>query len=116
MPNAHTEPENEINASPDVASPVVIQTLSLLWIALFGGHWIVVSLLQWNSMVSPEQVAAFDADILSRVYLILLALTILVVALRVARRYSAPSAASPTGKAEAKSASLPDSRQESRKL
>ena len=112
LPNTNEE-END---SLDVAPPLVIQTLTLLWIALFGGRWIVVSLLQWNGFLSPEQTAAFDAEILSRVYLILLALTILIVALRWARRYSASSADSPTGKAGAVSASVPDSRQESRKL
>ena len=86
-----TNAEVEKNDAPDVAPPVVIQTLTLLWIALFGGRWIAVSLLQWNGILLPEQVAAFDSGILSRLYLILLALTILIVALRFARSLSAPS-------------------------
>ena len=56
------------------------------------------------------------AVVLSRVYLILLALTILIMALRIARRYSTLSFRfADAGKAGAEPAALPDSRQESRK-
>ena len=107
--------DEETDDSPDVAPPIMIQTLSLSWIALFGGRWIVVSLLQWNGILTPEQVAAFDGGILSRVYLILLALTILIVALRMARRYSAPSSSASQQEAPASPVSVPDARQEPRK-
>ena len=108
------EETDETDDSPDVAPPIVIQTLTLLWIVLFGGRWIAVSLLQWNGFLSPEQVAAFDSGVLSRLYLILLALTILIVALRVTRRYSAPSSGSPQQGSRSASTAVPDSRQEPR--
>ncbi len=119
--------EEELEAaddSPDVAPPVVIQTLSLLWIALFGGRWVVVSLLQWNGLIAPDAVAAFDSGpfaplyfsgLLVPTYLVLLACTILIVALRVARRYSAPSSESPTPGKDSASIVSADSRQEPRK-
>ena len=107
--------EKETNETPDVAPPVALQTLALLWIALFGGRWIVVSLLQWNGLLAPERVGLLDTAILSRCYLILLAITILILALRGARLISRPTPESAqTGRA-ALSASAPNSRQESRK-
>ena len=108
--------DEETDDSPDVAPPVVIQTLTILWIVLFGGRWIGVSLLQWNGIISPEQVAAFDGGLLTRLYLILLAFTILIVALRFARRFSAPSSDSGNQKADSPSAARSDSRQEPRQL
>ena len=107
--------EEAEDALPDVAPPVVIQTLTILWIVLFGGRWIGVSLLQWNGIISPEQVAAFDGGLLTRLYLILLAFTILIVALRFARRFSAPSSDSRNQKADSPSAARSVSRQEPRK-
>ena len=116
--------DEETDDAPDVAPPVVIQILTLSWIVLFGGRWIVVSLLQWNGLIAPDAVAAFDSGpfaplyfsgLLVPIYLVLLACTILIVALRFARRFSAPSSVSRTLEAERPSASRPDSRQEPRK-
>ena len=103
------------NDAPDVLPGAVIETLSLLWIALFGGRWICVSLLQWNGILAPEQVAALDANVLSRAYVVLLALTALVLMLRVlhSRRTGAGTMQAAN---ETPHAAAPRSRQESRDL
>ena len=85
------DPENEIS---DVVPPTVRQIIAWLWIALFGGRWIVISLLQWNGILTPEQTAALDENVLSRLYVVLLALTLLILALRLLRSRSIENAAS----------------------
>ena len=95
--------EQEYNGdTPDVAPPIAIQTLTLLWMGLFGGRWIGVTLLQWTGCLSPDDVTRFDSGILTRCYLVLLVLTILVVVLRGARRIStaAPNAGTAADTAE----------------
>ena len=87
----------------DVLPPVVNQLLGLAWIALFAGRWIVVQLLLAGQVLSPNMVADLDDRVLVRIYLVLLAVTVLVSVLRSMRNGkagSAPDRGMSPGKAE----------------
>lgn len=71
--------------SQDVVPPIVSRALGISWIALFAGRWIVVQLLLAYGVFSASIVADLDDRVLQRVYLVLLAFTIMVVALRAVR-------------------------------
>lgn len=58
------------------------RVLSLLWIVLFAGHWVGLTLLNWFGFVTLAQIAVLNESLFSRLYLVLLALTLLVLALR----------------------------------
>ena len=76
----------------DVLPPVVNQLLGLAWIALFAGRWIVVQLLLAGNVLAPSMVADLDDRVLMRIYLILLAVTVLVSVLRAMRNDTSGSA------------------------
>ncbi len=88
------------NAAPDVLPPPVNRILALLWILLLGGRWIVVTWLLAAGALKRDEVAAWDDGILLRCYLTLLAVTLVVVALR-AVRASRPAHTTAPGKASA---------------
>jgi len=77
--------EDAGEASDTVLPPVINQLLGLAWIALFAGRWIVVQLLLAARVLSSTMVADLDDRILIRLYLILLAVTVMVVVLRAMR-------------------------------
>jgi hypothetical protein len=70
----------------DVVPPALNQLLGAAWIALFSGRWIVIPLLVAARFASPSLVADLDDTVLFRFYLMLVAVTILVVVLRLMRR------------------------------
>ena len=76
----------------DVLPPVVNQLLGLAWIALFAGRWIVVQLLLAGNVLAPSMVADLDDRVLMRIYLVLLAVTVLVSVLRAMRNGRSGSA------------------------
>ena len=78
--------------SNDVLPPVVNQLLGLAWIALFAGRWIVVQFLLAWQVLTPNMVADLDDRILTRIYLVLLAVTVLVSVLRAMRNGKSASA------------------------
>ena len=98
--------QHSANADSDVLPPPVNRILALLWILLLGGRWIVVTWLLAAGVLTREQVAGWDEGVLLRCYLILLAITLVVVALRSVRaaRPSVPAAQPPPA-----SSSQPDS-------
>ena len=78
-------PELDNDDAPDVTPPLVRDLLILAWLLLFGGRWLVFPVLQLLGVLTPEQVAAWDEVILLKLYLVLLAATILIVVLRAVR-------------------------------
>ena len=60
----------------------VSRILTLCWVLLFGGHWVGLTLLNWFGFVSLPQIADWNDNLFSRLYLVLLAATILVLILR----------------------------------
>ena len=83
-----TSPRSGEDKTPDVLPPAGNALMALLWILLFGGRWIGVPLLQAAGLVNAEQIALLDELVLGRVYLLLLAVTLIVLALRAVRRAS----------------------------
>lgn len=77
---------------PDVLPAWANTVMASGWILLFGGRWLLVPLVQAAGLVSPDQVAEWDANLLTKVYLILLSITCIVLALRVVRRVLPPVA------------------------
>jgi hypothetical protein len=73
-------------------SPLLTTLVAVLWLALFGGRWLVVPLLLYAGLVSGPDVARWDGGILVQVYLLLLVVTILIAALRAVRGAQVPSA------------------------
>ena len=73
------------NKTPDVLPSWANQTLILLWLLLFGGRWLLPPILQMAGVLSAQQLAALDEFILLKLYLVLLAVTCIVVALRAVR-------------------------------
>lgn len=97
--------------TPDVLPAPVNTLLAALWVVLFGGRWLVVPLVQAAGLLSPEQTADWDEGILTKVYLILLSITCVVLALRAVRHLQgssrshngvAPTALTPGGDVGAK--------------
>lgn len=72
--------------SKDVVPRLLNQILGAAWIALFSGRWICIPLLLAFRLIPSSLVADLDDSVLFRLYLILVAITILVVALRLLRR------------------------------
>ena len=83
-------PEPDDNA-PDVLPPLIRDLLILAWLLLFGGRWLLFPVLQALGALKPEQVATWDEAILLKLYLVLLAATILVVVLRAVRAAQRPA-------------------------
>ena len=82
----------------DVVPPLVGRLLGLSWIVLFAGRWTVLQLLLAAGVISPSALADLDDRVLVRCYLVLLAITITVVALRAVRSAQArrePNSVSP---------------------
>jgi hypothetical protein len=75
-------PENE---TPDVWPAWANQILILLWLLLFGGRWLFAPVLQLSGTLDAAQLAALDEGVLLKLYLILLAITFVVIALRAVR-------------------------------
>jgi hypothetical protein len=75
-------PEEDI---PDVLPSWANPLLALLWIALLGGRWVVLSFLAAVGLLVPAQVVRLDESVLLPLYLILLVITVVVTALRVVR-------------------------------
>jgi hypothetical protein len=63
----------------------VSRILILCWVLLFGGHWVGLTLLNWFGFVSLPQIADWNDTLFSRLYLVLLAATLLVLILRTMR-------------------------------
>ena len=77
---------------PDEVLPPAVNTLlGLSWILLFAGRWILAQLLLAAGVLTPNTVADLDDRVLVRCYLALLAITIVVVVLRVMRAARARS-------------------------
>ncbi|HZO87885.1 MAG TPA: hypothetical protein VFB38_06055 [Chthonomonadaceae bacterium] len=80
-------------ALPDVLPPLASQILALLWILLFAGRWVLLPALISAGVLSASQVAQWnhsvDDGLLVQVYLALLVVTVLVLTLRVVRRFQA---------------------------
>ncbi len=73
---------NQTPASQDFRE----QTLALLWILLFAGHWAGLTLLNEVGFLRREQIADWNEAYFSKIYLFLLTLTLLHLALRAMRR------------------------------
>jgi hypothetical protein len=69
----------------DVLPPTVNLLLGLSWVLLFAGRWILPPFLLAAGVLSPTMVAELDDRILVRCYLLLLAVTIMVLVLRAMR-------------------------------
>jgi hypothetical protein len=74
----------------DVVPPALNVILGAAWIALFSVRWICIPLLLASRLATSNLVADLDDRVLIRVYLILVAITILVVVLRLMRRAARP--------------------------
>lgn len=74
----------------DVLPPVVNALMALVWLLLFGGRWLIVLPLQALGAMTPEQVTALDDGPLTKIYVLALAVTLLVLALRAVRRAQTP--------------------------
>ena len=77
--------EDSGEASDGVLPPEVDQLLGLAWILLFAGRWIAVQFLLAARILSSTAAADLDDRVLTRLYLVLLAVTVIVVALRAMR-------------------------------
>ncbi len=77
--------------APDVLPAPVNTVLAAMWVVLFGGRWLAVPLVQAAGLLSPEQTAEWDEGILTKVYLILLSITCVVLALRAIRHLQNPN-------------------------
>ncbi len=74
----------------DVLPPNANTLLGLCWVLLFAGRWLLAPVLIATGLLSATQIADLDDGILVRIYTLLLAATILVVALRAVRRAQTP--------------------------
>src|SRR5690348_11953670 len=72
--------------TPDTQPQKGDMILAALWLLLFGGRWLLMPVLQVAGMVTPQQVTALDNGLLLELYLVLLAITCVMVALRAVRR------------------------------
>lgn len=77
-------PRSEERESADVLPAGLNVVLALLCIGLFASRWIAVPFLLYAGLMNAGQIAEIDGGLL-RVYLILLATAIVVVALRAVR-------------------------------
>lgn len=75
----------------DVLPPIANHGMALLWLLLFGGRGLIIPFLQIVGLVQPQQVTEWDDGLFLRLYLVLFSITVLVVALRAARRPRAAS-------------------------
>ncbi len=62
------------------------QILPLLWLLLFAGHWVGLTLLNGFGFLRREQIAEWNETYFSKIYLLLLTFTLLQLALRATRR------------------------------
>ena len=92
----------------DILPLAALDLLAAAWVVLFMGRWVVVQLLLAASLLTPSMVSDLDDRLLFRCYLVLLAVTIVVLALRAVRGATARSQAAvrnstacPGGKAHA---------------
>lgn len=69
----------------DVISPLVGGILALCWIALLGGRWLALPLLGGLRLLSSRTLDILDQGLLLTLYLALFAVTLVIVALRLAR-------------------------------
>ena len=65
--------------------PWLSRGLILGWVLLFAGRWLVVQGMAAASLIGPEQVDSLDEKLLGRIYLLLLSVTLVTLALRIAR-------------------------------
>ena len=75
----------------EVLPPIASAALGIAWIALFGYRWIAAPFLLAAGILSPSVVADLDDRVLFRVYLVLLAITVVVIVLRAMRGSSRQS-------------------------
>lgn len=92
MPDISMPDAEEDDQGPDVLPEPLMQGLIAAWLLLFGGRWLLAPVLQWNLLLSPTDLHAWDENILLKLYLVLLAITLIVVALRWVRGVQARSA------------------------
>lgn len=78
-------PEPSTASTDEVLPPVAEKLFGLAWILLFAGRWIAVPFLLAARLVTPTFVADLDDRVLMRLYLVLLAATVLVAVLRAMR-------------------------------
>ncbi len=69
----------------DVLSPTINQTLAVSWVVLFSFRSAGVFLLLLSGLLNVAQLETFVDPVLSRVYMVLSAVTIVVIVLRVMR-------------------------------
>lgn len=65
--------------------PLVSRVLIAGWILLFSGRWLVVQGLAAAGLIGPDQVERLDDVVLGRCYLVLLSVTLVTLAVRIAR-------------------------------
>lgn len=65
--------------------------MALLWILLFAGRWAGLTLLNWSGFARREQIAEWDETLFSKIYLLLLTLTLLHLATRALSLKKPPS-------------------------
>jgi len=90
---AQTSPNESIPTAAqtaDVLPPNANTLLGICWVTLFAGRWLLAPMLIAAGLLSATQIADLDDGILVRIYTLLLAATILVVALRAVRRAQTP--------------------------
>lgn len=105
-------PDPETEASPDVLPPLANLAMAALWLLLFGGRWIGGNLLLATGALTPAQLAVWDETLLLRIYLVLFAITVLVLALRFVRRGQATASHSTQPAAQSEAVSAPRAGQE----
>ena len=80
----------------DVLPPLANDLLGIAWILLFTVRWAGVNLLLAAGLMNAAMVSDLDDRVLFRCYLILFAVTVLVIALRAVRGAAARSRAAAT--------------------
>lgn len=73
------------------------QVLALFWILLFTSHWIGLTLVNWLGLARREQIIEWNEIYFSKIYLLLLTLTLLHTALRIVRQDKRLSPLPPIG-------------------
>jgi hypothetical protein len=81
--------------SPDVLPPHLRTALIVLWVALFGGRWLLIPALLAAGAVSAPDMDRLDGGILLQIYLVLLVITVLVAVLRAVRSVQAAPTSGP---------------------
>lgn len=66
------------------------RALAPLWLLLFAGHWVGLTLLNEFGFLRREQIADWNDALFSKLYLLLLIFTLLHLALRALRRENLP--------------------------